>query len=84
MGFCEQKEVLKAVLALLPEGAPVMLMGDRFYGSPALIDWCREQGRGWRLRCKQDLLVFDKGGWSSTRAAARPPWPSASPAASIC
>jgi hypothetical protein len=68
MGFGEQKEVLETVLALAPEGAPVMLMGDRFYGSPALIDWCREQGWGWRLRCKQDLLVFDNGGGETTLA----------------
>ncbi len=68
MGFVEQREVLEAVLALLPEGARVMLMGDRFYGSPALIDWCRDQGWGWRLRCKQDLLVFDKDGGETTLA----------------
>ena len=38
------------------------MMGDRFYGSPALIAWCREQDWGWRLRLKQDLLVFEAGG----------------------
>jgi hypothetical protein len=37
-------------------------MGDRFYGSPALIAWCRAQGWDWRLRLKQDLLVFEAGG----------------------
>ena len=37
-------------------------MGDRFYGSPAVIAWCRDHGWGWRLRCKQDLRVFDNGG----------------------
>jgi len=66
IGFREQKEALEAVVALLPEGARVTLMGDRFYGSPALIDWCREQGWGWRLRCKQDLLVFDRNGGETT------------------
>jgi len=64
IGFREQKEALEAVVALLPEGARVTLMGDRFYGSPALIDWCRE--KGWRLRCKQDLLVFDQNGGETT------------------
>ena len=68
IGFREQKEVLEAVAALLPEGARVTLMGDRFYGSPALIEWCREEGWGWRLRCKQDLLVFDKDGGLTTLA----------------
>src|SRR4051795_10076975 len=43
-------------------GGRPTLMGDRFYGSPALIAWCREQDWGWRLRLKQDLLVFEAGG----------------------
>lgn len=66
IGFSEQKSVLETVAKLLPEGAAVMLMGDRFYGSPALIEWCRSQGFGWRLRCKQDLLVFGKDGSETT------------------
>ena len=40
-------------------------MGDRFYGSPDLIAWCRKQGWDWRLRLKQDLLVFEDGGEST-------------------
>ena len=39
-----------------------MLMGDRFYGTPDLIAWCRARDWGWRLRLKQDLLVFEAGG----------------------
>jgi len=66
IGFREQKEALDAVAALLPEGGRVTLMGDRFYGSPALIDWCRGKGWGWRLRCKQDLLVFNGNGGETT------------------
>lgn len=62
IGFREQKEALEAVVALLPAGARVTLMGDRFYGSPALMEWCRDKGWGWRLRCRQDLLVFQDGG----------------------
>jgi hypothetical protein len=68
IGFCEQKAVLEAVAALLPEDARVTLMGDRFYGSPALIEWCRAHGWGWRLRCKQELLVFDENGGETTLA----------------
>jgi hypothetical protein len=68
IGFCEQKDVLEAVAALLPEDARVTLMGDRFYGSPALIEWCRAHGWGWRLRCKQELLVFDENGGETTLA----------------
>ena len=62
IGFAEQREVLDRVAALLPEAVRPVLMGDRFYGSPALIAWCREQGWDWRLRLKQDLLVFEDGG----------------------
>jgi hypothetical protein len=62
IGFADYRRALEAVCALLPEGARVMLMGDRFYGSPALICWCRAKGWGWRLRLKQDLLVFQDGG----------------------
>jgi hypothetical protein len=40
-------------------------MGDRFYGSPDLIAWCRARGWQWRLRLKQDLLVFEDGGEST-------------------
>ena len=40
-------------------------MGDRFYGSPDLIAWCRKQGWDWRLRLKQDLLVLEDGGEST-------------------
>jgi hypothetical protein len=68
IGFSEQKGVLETVVKLLPKGAAVMLMGDRFYGSPALIEWCRQQGWGWRLRCKRDLLVFGKDGSETTLA----------------
>src|SRR3954447_9435443 len=61
IGFREQRAALATVAALLPEGVCPTLMGDRFYGSPALIAWCRDHGWGWRLRCKQDLRVFDNG-----------------------
>lgn len=62
IGFAEQRKVLEAVLAMVPRGVRVVLMGDRFYGSPDLIAWCRRQGWGWRLRLKQELLVFEQGG----------------------
>jgi hypothetical protein len=65
IGFPEQKAALEVALALLPEGARVVLMGDRFYGSPDLIAWCRKRGWDWRLRLKADLLVFEDGGEST-------------------
>src|SRR3954471_3607256 len=41
IGFAEQRAALEAVARLLPAGAKPVLMGDRFYGSPDLIAWCR-------------------------------------------
>ena len=65
IGFAEQRAALETALALLPDDANVVLMGDRFYGSPDLIGWCRRQGWDWRLRLKADLLVFEDGGEST-------------------
>lgn len=62
IGFAEQREALDVVVGLLPEGVQPVLMGDRFYGSPDLIAWCRNHSWDWRLRLKQDLLVFENGG----------------------
>src|SRR3954447_18934134 len=62
IGFDEQRGALEGVAGLLPAGARPVLMGDRFYGTPPLIGWCRQGGWGWRLRLKQDLLVFGGGG----------------------
>jgi Transposase DDE domain len=65
IGFAEQRAALETTLALLPAGAKVVLMGDRFYGNPDLIAWCRTKGWDWRLRLKADLLVFEEGGEST-------------------
>jgi hypothetical protein len=65
IGFSEQRAALETALALLPVGAKVVLMGDRFYGSPDLIAWCRSKGWDWRLRLKADLLVFEDDGEST-------------------
>src|SRR5215210_4467428 len=80
IGFAEQREALQAVARLLPAGVRPTLMGDRFYGSPTLIAWCRAQDWGWRLRLKQDLLVFEAGGETTPRPRGR----RAARAASIC
>ena len=66
IGFPEQRAALEVARKLLPEGCDVVLMGDRFYGSPDLIAWCRSVGWDWRLRLKGDLLVFDCKGGEST------------------
>src|SRR3954465_3468499 len=68
IGFPEQREALEAVARLLPVGGRPVLMGDRFHGTPDLIAWCRARDWGWRLRLKQDLLVFEAGGETTLAA----------------
>src|SRR3954463_12020275 len=78
IGFPQQREALEAVARLLPVGGRPVLMGDRFYGTPALIGWCRQRGWGWRLRVKQDLLGFEGGGETpppgGPAPGGAPPW----------
>src|SRR4051812_9054111 len=62
IGCAEQRAALDRVAALLPAGVRPVLMGDRFYGSPALIAWCRARGWDWRLRLTQGPLGVLGGG----------------------
>ena len=46
IGFPVQKALLDAAARVLPEGAEVCLMADRFYGTADLISLCARTGRG--------------------------------------
>jgi hypothetical protein len=61
-GFPEQCPALEAVAGLLPAGVRPVLMGDRLYGTPDLIAWCRARDWGWRPRPERDPLVSGAGG----------------------
>ena len=41
----------------------VVLLADRFYGTPAMIRWCHDHGWDYRLRLKGNLLAR----WGTTR-----------------
>jgi hypothetical protein len=70
IGFETQKELLEAVAPWLPREASVMLLGDRFYGTPDLITWCRDHGWDYRLRLKGNLVVVYGGAKTTTGACA--------------
>ncbi|NBC33063.1 MAG: transposase [Alphaproteobacteria bacterium] len=59
IGFAIQKALLDAVVPLLPEGAEVCLMADRFYGTADLITWCQDRQWDYRLRLKGNLVLRD-------------------------
>ena len=68
IGFAEQKVLLDQLRALLPEGVKLVLMGDRFYGTPDLIDYCRIQKWDWRLRLKDNYTLWVDGKETTLKA----------------
>lgn len=67
IGWRIQRELLETVRSWLPEGACVLLAGDRFYGTARLIEWCQEAAWGYRLRLKGNLTLQHQGGEVMTR-----------------
>jgi hypothetical protein len=59
--FDEQRELLAVVASWLPEGARVMLLGDREFGTGVLAQWALEQGWGVCLRIKAHEYVLREG-----------------------
>jgi hypothetical protein len=70
-GFDVQKPLLDEVLAMMPQGANILLAGDRFYGTAALIKWCQKQGWNYRIRLRDNLILRHDGGQITTGEAAK-------------
>jgi hypothetical protein len=70
IGFDVQKPLLDAVVGMIPEGVRIMLSADRFYGTAALINWCKKQGWQYRIRLKGNLNLEHEGGLITTGEAA--------------
>ena len=66
IGFSIQKPLLQAVANMIPKGTKVIMMADRFYGTPSLIELCQTLGFGYRVRLKGNLTVTHQGGELST------------------
>lgn len=65
IGFEDQKKLLDQVAQWIPEGKSVMLAGDRFYGTAALMEWCQQAGWDYRLRMKGNILIYQNIGEKS-------------------
>lgn len=61
MGWSRQKPLLDLVAAWLPEGATVVVLADRFYGTADLIAACAARRWDYRLRLKGNLRVCVQG-----------------------
>jgi hypothetical protein len=69
IGFESQEKLLNQVYAMLPEGVSVMLMGDRFYGTKSLVEWCQNHHFSYRIRIKGNLLFQHEGATISAQDA---------------
>ena len=73
IGLAQQLALLDRLAAWLPEGAAegagMLVLADRFYGTPGLIAACAARGWDYRLRLKGNLRVFVPGQVSSARVA---------------
>ena len=71
IGFAVQKAVLDAAVPLLPEGAFLCLMADRFYGTADLISLCQDREWDYRIRLKCNSVVRDTGERTTTGQLAK-------------
>jgi hypothetical protein len=56
INFEAQKKLLNRVYDLLPKNVPVILHGNRFYGTKLLVAWCQEHKISYRIRIKCNAL----------------------------
>jgi hypothetical protein len=67
IGLARQRQLLDLVASWLPEQAAVVVLADRFYGTPGLIAACAARGWDYRLRLRGSLRVFVPGHAASAR-----------------
>lgn len=70
IGFDVQKELLNSAKKMLPSNVEILLAGDRFYGTSALVKYCQDAGWSYRLRLKSNLILDHEGGEITTGEAA--------------
>lgn len=58
IGFEDQEKILNQIAEWVPKGCKIVLMGDRAYGTPDLIQWCQKQGWDYRLRLKGNTKTY--------------------------
>ena len=62
IGYDVQRELLTTVAKMIPQGMPVLLTADRFYGTQNLIKYCQELNWQYRIRLKGNLTLNHDGG----------------------
>lgn len=62
IGFDVQKKLLDMVRKIIPNHTKIMLTADRFYGTSALINWCKIQNWQYRILLKGNSIFEHDGG----------------------
>lgn len=62
IGFDVQEKLLLSVFEMIPDEAEILLAADRFYGTSALVEWCKKHKWQYRIRLKGNLIFQHEGG----------------------
>ena len=62
IGFDVQEELLNSVVDMIPNDASIFLAADRFYGTSALVNWCKKHKWQYRIRLKGNLIFQHETG----------------------
>jgi hypothetical protein len=63
--------LLERLKTCVPDGVKVMILADRFFGSPELVSACQRHGFAYRIRLKGNLTLTHQGGELSVDDMAR-------------
>ena len=63
--------LLERLKLCVPDGIKVMILADRFFGSPELVAACQRHGFSYRIRLKGNLTLAHQGGELSVDDMAR-------------
>lgn len=66
IGFLQQEKLFWELDAVIPQGSHVLFLGDRFFGTAALIKACQDRGWSYRIRLKGNLTCQHEGGEITT------------------
>ena len=67
MRYEEQEALLSRVKQMISKDKKVMLLGDRFYGTPALIKLCKDWDWDYRLRLKKTYVLYEEDKTNRTK-----------------
>jgi hypothetical protein len=62
IGFDVQEQLLSSALEMIQDRVDILLAAGRFYGTSALVGWCKKHKWQYRIRLKGNLIFQHEGG----------------------